>query len=498
MSPTAVHQKPAPAPAAVQPKPAKILFEGRIDIEKIDVVLNIRKTFDPVKLKELSENIKTEGVDQPLLLRPSEKAGRYILVDGERRLRAAKMAGLESVPVIVKDISEKDAIVKQMISFLQRDGLGPIEEARGFKLLLETKNEKGQPKYTVEMIAGRVGRHEGYVYRAVRLADLPAMAIKLIESGELTSTHGHHLLRLAEKQREETLKGWMDNWRYREGHRLAKDLADFIESTLGSDLTKAQFPKDKEYAGAGACTGCPSNSGNQGMLIPGAEKGMCTFRKCFDQKLAQHRVDTIAKIKAKYPDALEIEVQDPNHWIGKGTYRNGWSVKDELVGKAPKVPYKLTINPDLKVYYWTKNKAAKKPVASGPKAKPADPKDDFIATEVDKEFGRALAKHVHKKPIDGARSVAQFEVDNYYGGDATPLEILGIKTKAELEKRVKASKSIEELLQITLVLRASDNGEYEFEAGNVGVDMKATRKAAEAAAEKAWTAKQAVAAKAKA
>lgn len=503
---TATQQKPAAQ------APAKVIFQGTVSIDKIDVVSNIRKTFNEQKMKELIESVRHRGINQPVLLRPGEKSGRYILVAGHRRLKAAKEIGLKDVPVIVKDLTAEEAGIDQAQENLQREDLSPIEEAQGFKLLTQpSKDSKSPAKYTPEQLAKLVDKSPAYVYRSIRLLELPKDAIVMIESGEWTPAHGHQALRIAPEQREALIKEWLED---QYDGDTAKAFSEWIDHQIGKTLSNAEFPKDKPYAGKPACSSCPLNTGNQGMLFDGAIKGKCTGPDCFEAKEAFYTKEQLEKAKAA---AQKLGFQ----WLGEGeakgygserTFKGSAILSPEEAKKAkdPKkyaagwVTYKYRYSSDDKdgmviVRLLTeaeKQAEAKRRAASSPK--PTNPKDEFIAAEVDKEFGREIARIAHKKPLEAARSIASHELDNSYSMDDSALEILGFKSKTEIEKKVKVSKSVEELLAIALVVRAADNGEYEFAAEDVGADMKATRKTATAAAEKAWTAKQLVDAKKKA
>jgi ParB family chromosome partitioning protein len=125
---------------------------------------NPRKRFDPESLEELAASFKTQGILAPLLVRELEES-KYEVVAGARRLRAAKLAELEKLPVRVK-LTDAEAIKAQCVENLQREDIHPLEEALGFKSLLEL----GEPAYTIATIASRAGKSEAYVYGRVRLS----------------------------------------------------------------------------------------------------------------------------------------------------------------------------------------------------------------------------------------------------------------------------------------------------------------------------------------
>jgi ParB family chromosome partitioning protein len=146
-----------------------------------------RKHFDEEGLQALAESLRERGVLQPVLVRPI-LGGTYELVAGERRWRAAKLAGLERIPALVQDRDDAASLEVAIIENMAREDLNPIEEARAVAALVE---ELG---LTREDVGRRVGRSRVAVSNLLRLLDLPEEAIALIESGELTEGHGRALL----------------------------------------------------------------------------------------------------------------------------------------------------------------------------------------------------------------------------------------------------------------------------------------------------------------
>ena len=146
-----------------------------------------RKTFDPEALAGLASSIETSGVVQPLLVCPLHD-GSYELIAGERRWRAARQAGLEKVPAIVRDSEQAERLQVALIENMVREDLNPVDEARACAALVE---DLGLSK---EELAKRVGRSRPAVSNLIRLLDLPDEALALLESGELSEGHGRALL----------------------------------------------------------------------------------------------------------------------------------------------------------------------------------------------------------------------------------------------------------------------------------------------------------------
>ena len=153
-----------------------------------------RRTFDTQALEALAESIRQAGVLQPLLV--VENGARYRIVAGERRYRAARMAGLQSVPCGVRDMTEQERMEAALIENLQREDLNPIEEAAGIRTLME---ECG---YTQELAAKRVGRSRPAVANLLRLLQLPESIRELVKAGELSAGHARVLAGLADESRQ--------------------------------------------------------------------------------------------------------------------------------------------------------------------------------------------------------------------------------------------------------------------------------------------------------
>ena len=151
-----------------------------------------RKTFDEATLSELADSIALHGVIQPLLVRPISDGG-YQLIAGERRWRASRLAGLTEVPVVIREMTDSEAMELALIENLQREDLNPIEEAEGYKLLMDTYS------LTQEQAAERVGKSRPAVANAMRLLALPSEVLDLIKEGRISSGHGRTLLGLNDK-----------------------------------------------------------------------------------------------------------------------------------------------------------------------------------------------------------------------------------------------------------------------------------------------------------
>ena len=161
---------------------------NEIDISKLIANPNQpRKKFDETALQELANSIKVHGVIQPLVVN-DQKDGTYLIIAGERRYRASKMAGLETVPCIIKDYSEKQIKEISIIENLQREDLNPIESARAIKQLMD------EYKMTQEAVSERIGVSRPNIANTLRLLSLCPEVLNLVENGKLSAGHARCLV----------------------------------------------------------------------------------------------------------------------------------------------------------------------------------------------------------------------------------------------------------------------------------------------------------------
>ncbi|HFN9801502.1 TPA: ParB/RepB/Spo0J family partition protein [Streptococcus pneumoniae] len=153
-----------------------------------------RKEFDREKLDELAQSIKENGVIQPIIVRQSPVIG-YEILAGERRYRASLLAGLRSIPAVVKQISDQEMMVQSIIENLQRENLNPIEEARAYESLVK----KG---FTHAEIADKMGKSRPYISNSIRLLSLPEQILSEVENGKLSQAHARSLVGLNKEQQD--------------------------------------------------------------------------------------------------------------------------------------------------------------------------------------------------------------------------------------------------------------------------------------------------------
>lgn len=268
---------------------------------------NPRRVFDEAKLQELADNIKSHGVLQAVLVRPSPDgaAGIYELVSGARRFRASKLAGKNSIPATVRDLTDAECREIQLIENLQRAEIHALDEAFGYRALRDLNPNV----YTVETIATTVAKGASYVKGRISLAELIPTVQTAFYDGKLTVAHALEVARLQQKDQERALMECFP------GHRSAgsilkdrkaealtvRQLRDWIEREIHLDLKNAPF--DSEDADlvptAGACSACPKRTGNNPLLFPEIRnKSLCTDPACYQAKVqafVQLRVGPLVK-----------------------------------------------------------------------------------------------------------------------------------------------------------------------------------------------------------
>ena len=306
---------------------------------------NPRKNFDAGAMKELAESIRAHGIIQPPLVRPIEcgrwiidegvlhgkkpsvffhvldrtliKDQRYIgpdpvryatraeaesvlprfeLVCGERRLRAAKECGLETIPVIERKMSDKDVLEVQVIENLQRADLHPMEEAEGYEKLMQSHG------YTAEDIAAKVGKDKSYVYKRMKLLALGEAGRKAFYDERLTASTALLIARIPESLQAKAITAITEGYR---GPLSFQEASEVIQRSYMLELSEAPFDTKSAslVPSAGPCAACPKRTGNQVELFSDVEDGdVCTDPLCFaakKQATARMVLDTAKESGAK-------------------------------------------------------------------------------------------------------------------------------------------------------------------------------------------------------
>jgi len=280
--------------------PADMIVQNLLLTSLLSSPFNPRGKYsrDPEKLKELAADIKVHGVQQAILVRP-DGAGKYEIVFGTRRVEASKIAGKETVPAVIRELSAEEAMTLAMVENLQRTDIHFMEEAAGFKKLL---SGGVTPKVVGEM----VGKPEVYVHLRMALNNLNPKWMAEAYHGELLLGPALHLARLPVGAQWTVWKEFAQyDGRTEEGHYSAVSLQRFIERHVMTVLTAAPFPTDSAdlVPAAGSCTACPKRSGASPMLFADIkETDTCTDAECYGSKCRAYLVLR----KKELPDAVEI------------------------------------------------------------------------------------------------------------------------------------------------------------------------------------------------
>lgn len=225
--PVAVQPAPAPPPVA----PARARGPEHLDIDLIAPNPEQPRTnFEPEKLRELSESIREHGIIQPLIVSRDEDGG-YFLIAGERRLQAARLAGLDIVPVVVRQAADKELLELALIENIQRADLNAVEEAMAYRRLVEEYN------MTQEEVARRVGKNRATIANALRLLQLESEIRRSLVAGEITEGHARALLGLPEG------RGRVNAWREVVKRKLSvRDTEGYVRRQLAEAPATVSSP----------------------------------------------------------------------------------------------------------------------------------------------------------------------------------------------------------------------------------------------------------------
>ena len=224
-----------------------------------------RREFDPAALEELAESIRQNGIITPITVRKVDD--RYQIIAGERRWRASRMAGLEDIPAYVLEVDEREAYQYALVENLQRQDLNPIEEALGYRRLMDDYG------YSQEKAGEKVGRSRPYITNALRLLSLPQLICDMIASGALSAGHGRALVVLDEQKAMEAAKSILEkDLSVRETEALVKRMLEDIpdEEEEKKEDAVAMYVRELERSLA-------SSTGHKISIKHGRKKGKLTI-----------------------------------------------------------------------------------------------------------------------------------------------------------------------------------------------------------------------------
>ncbi len=282
---------------------------------------NPRRIFEDAALKELAESIRSQGVLSPLLVRPLNERS-FEIVAGARRYRAAQMAESETIPVRIVNLTDAEALEAQLIENLQRRDVHPLEEAQGFRALLNLD----EPKYSIEQIAAKTGKSPVYCAQRIKLTELFPAVVEAFYKDEIGVGHALLLAKLQPAEQEQALaacfrEDWGGGSKSKRILLPVRNLQQWIEHNILLILKDAPFSKSDATLNpqAGACLDCPKRTGHNKLLFADVQQDACTDPACYQTKVDAHVVKTIAakpklvQISAAYGQPAEGSTAIPRN-----------------------------------------------------------------------------------------------------------------------------------------------------------------------------------------
>jgi ParB family transcriptional regulator, chromosome partitioning protein len=253
---------------------------------------NPRKFYDAEALAQLAASIKAKGVEQPLIVR-HRADGQLEVIHGERRLRAAKLAGLEVVPVIVRELADAQVVEAQLAEMGQARDISPLEKARAFQAYMRAA------RFTQAQLAGRLGLSEPVVSETLALLDLPDAARVLFDDARMTASHGRELLRLkGHPARLKRLVHDVGSALKGEGVYSAKRLRSEVARELQMDATEAKWNAEEAKRAEAAKRAAAQAKAGKGVKLTPAELKAKAARRAELRLARQRNLDIVARAPA--------------------------------------------------------------------------------------------------------------------------------------------------------------------------------------------------------
>jgi ParB/RepB/Spo0J family partition protein len=260
---------------------------------------NPRSEFEENSLNELAESIKEHGIIQPITVRKPKDSKKFEIVCGERRFRASKIAGLKSIPVSIKELTDEQAFELQIIENLERKDVHPMDEAIAFKKMIDNGN------YTIEDISAKVAKNQTFVVQRLKLNDLIEELKNEFWKGEFGIGHAILFARLTEDKQIDIYKKATTGWK--QGYGTLKDAKEDLENE-NEDLDNAIFAinDDKLIPSVGACFSCLKCSSSNSVLFPEFEGNLCFDSMCFEMKETKYKFNLLEKVISENPQVLIV------------------------------------------------------------------------------------------------------------------------------------------------------------------------------------------------
>jgi ParB/RepB/Spo0J family partition protein len=248
--------------------------------------LNPRRHRNKLQDADLMASISTHGILTPLLVRPLETSGKYQIAAGHRRYEAAQKLSLAALPVQIRQMDDREYMEILHVENLQREDVHPMDEAIGYKKLLEQG-------YDVATLCARLGKSETHVYQQLKLNELIKEAQKLFLEDKMSFGHAIILARLEKNQQKDILAHHL--FTHLDEAVPVRQLGEYVRRCLYLDLGNIPWSLDDEelLREAGSCSRCPKRTGSNPSLFTDIEKNICTDRACFEKKMQAHIANEI-------------------------------------------------------------------------------------------------------------------------------------------------------------------------------------------------------------
>ena len=383
---------------------------------------NPRRTFDETALNELAESIRTQGVLSPLLVRP--KGHSYEIVAGARRYRAAQLAGLDSVPVRIVELTDAQALETSIVENLQRRDVHPLDEATGYVSLLHLD-------YTVEQIAAKCGKNPSYVAARARLAQLAPAVTEAFARDDIGVGHALLLARLQAEQQGEALAACYQE-SYTNGSKAkrillpVRHLQQWIEHNILLELAAAPFSKEDAQLvpEAGSCVDCPKRTGHNTLLfaeIGANQPDSCSDPKCYAVKIDAHVKQTVAaKPKLVQISTAYGQPKDGNGAIPRNKYVEIRQDKPQRKNERNLPEYKSCKYTTEAIVTEGTEKGETKRVCANPECPIHHPKRQQRRNHADAEFKAEQQKRRREEAIAQVTGMRVLKAI----GDAVPVRLM--------------------------------------------------------------------------
>jgi ParB family transcriptional regulator, chromosome partitioning protein len=301
--------KPTPEPTTTMETVLPELEQKSINLDDIITGYNHRSEYEADSMQELTDSIREMGVLQPVLVRPAKEEGKYELVAGRRRYIAAVAVRVairtrNTIPAIIRELTDDEVVETQLVENLQRKDVHPMDEAAGFKRIMEQRG------WTVHEIAARVGKKPQYVAARMKLNELALEFQKAFYKGRVSQVDVTKLFKLSIEQQQELYYEEYDN----DDKKFNIDDWE-IKKRLGS-ITNAPFDTTDAslLPEMGACTGCPFNTASNTLLFPeAADNAQCGNSSCYEKK---SDLSFESQLKAVLADPAVVLISE-EYYIGK-------------------------------------------------------------------------------------------------------------------------------------------------------------------------------------